>query len=288
MKNEEKRPSLQDVADRVGVTKMTISRYLRDSSQVSAALRNKIAEALDELGYIPNRAPEILSNATSKAIGVLLPSLTNKVFAEVLRGIESVTDSHGYQTMLAHYGYSAEREELRLMSLLSYNIDGLILSDRTHTERTLKMIEVSGIPVVEIMDSTSPCIDLAVGFNNHDAAYQMTKTILQHGHSHPVYLGARLDERTIIRMQGYEQAMREFNLEPRSICTDRSSSYSLGESFLKKQDAATLTLTAYSAPTMILPSALPLSASGRDYVFLKISPLPVSTAMISGSLWNLS
>lgn len=208
--------------------------------------------------------------------------------AEVLRGIESVTDSHGYQTMLAHYGYSAEREELRLMSLLSYNIDGLILSDRTHTERTLKMIEVSGIPVVEIMDSTSPCIDLAVGFNNHDAAYQMTKTILQHGHSHPVYLGARLDERTIIRMQGYEQAMREFNLEPRSICTDRSSSYSLGESFLKKQDAATLTLTAYSAPTMILPSALPLSASGRDYVFLKISPLPVSTAMISGSLWNLS
>lgn len=71
-----------------------------------------------------------------------LHSLTNQMFAEVLRGIERVTDAHGCQTMLAHYGYHAEREEMRLMSLLSYNIDGLILSERSHTERTRKMIEV--------------------------------------------------------------------------------------------------------------------------------------------------
>ena len=95
---KKKRPVLQDVADRVGVTKMTVSRFLRNPEQVSVALRGKIAAALDELGYIPNRAPDILSNATSRAIGVLLPSLTNQVFAEVLRGIESVTDAHGYQT----------------------------------------------------------------------------------------------------------------------------------------------------------------------------------------------
>ncbi|PWC12016.1 HTH-type transcriptional regulator GntR [Brenneria roseae subsp. americana] len=231
---KKKRPGLQDVANQVGVTKMTISRYLRDPLMVSAALRSKISVALDELGYIPNRAPEILSNATSRAIGVLLPSLTNQVFAEVLRGIESVTDSYGYQTMLAHYGYHVEREEMRLMSLLSYNIDGLILSERSHTERTRKMIEVAGIPVIEIMDSESPCIDLAVGFNNFDAAYQMTKTMLEYGHTHPVYLGARQDERTIIKMQGYEQAMRDCGLTPHSVSTDRSSSYSLGGELMKE------------------------------------------------------
>lgn len=68
---KKKRPVLQDVADRVGVTKMTVSRFLRNPEQVSVALRGKIAAALDELGYIPNRAPDILSNATSRAIGVL-------------------------------------------------------------------------------------------------------------------------------------------------------------------------------------------------------------------------
>ena len=57
---KKKRPVLQDVADRVGITKMTVSRYLRDPERVSAALRDKIAVALDELGYIPNRAPDML------------------------------------------------------------------------------------------------------------------------------------------------------------------------------------------------------------------------------------
>jgi LacI family gluconate utilization system Gnt-I transcriptional repressor len=56
---KKKRPVLQDVADLVGVTKMTVSRFLRNPEQVSEALRGKIAVALDELGYIPNRAPDI-------------------------------------------------------------------------------------------------------------------------------------------------------------------------------------------------------------------------------------
>ncbi|MBV4413129.1 gluconate operon transcriptional repressor GntR [Enterobacteriaceae bacterium YMB-R22] len=225
---KKKRPVLQDVADRVGVTKMTVSRFLRNPEQVSVALRGKIAAVLDELGYIPNRAPDILSNATSRAIGVLLPSLTNQVFAEVLCGVESVLDAHGYQTMLAHYGYKPEREEERLKSMLSWNIDGLILSERTHTPRALKMIGVAGIPVVELMDSVSPCLDIAVGFDNFEAARQMTAAILQRGRRNVAYLGARLDERTIIKQQGYEQAMRDAGLVPYSVMAQRSSSYSSG------------------------------------------------------------
>ena len=58
----------------------------------------------------------------------------------------------------AHYGYKPEMEEKRLESMLSWNIDGLILTERTHTPRTLKAIEVAGIPVVELMDSQSPCL----------------------------------------------------------------------------------------------------------------------------------
>lgn len=225
---KKKRPVLQDVADRVGITKMTVSRFLRNPDQVSAALQVKIAAALDELGYIPNRAPDILSNSTSRAIGVLLPSLTNQVFAEVLRGIENVIDAYGYQTMLAHYGYKPELEEERLESMLSWNIDGLILTERSHTPRTLKMIEVAGIPVVELMDSVSPCLDIAVGFDNFEAARQMTAAIISRGHRHVAYLGARLDERTVIKKRGYEQAMQDAGLVPYSVMVEQSSSYSTG------------------------------------------------------------
>ena len=231
---KKKRPVLQDVADRVGVTKMTVSRFLRTPDMVSAAVGIKIAAALDELGYIPNRAPDMLSNSTSRAIGVLLPSLTNQVFAEVLRGIEEIVDANGYQTLLAHFGYKADREEERLESMLSWNIDGLILTERTHTPRTLKMIEVAGIPVVELMDSVSPCLDIAVGFDNFEAARQMTAAMIARGYRHVAYLGARLDERTLIKQQGYQQAMYDAGLNPRSVMVMSASSYSTGAELLRQ------------------------------------------------------
>lgn len=100
-----KRPTLQDIATHLGITKMTISRYLRHPDSVAPETQAKIAQAIEHFGYIPNRAPDILSNAKSRAIGVLVPSLTNQVFADVIKGIELVSDKAGYQTMLAHYGY---------------------------------------------------------------------------------------------------------------------------------------------------------------------------------------
>ncbi|MEH6452459.1 MAG: gluconate operon transcriptional repressor GntR [Psychromonas sp.] len=231
---KKKRPTLQDVANIVGVTKMTISRYLRDPAKVSADMQTKIAEAVEELGYIPNRAPELLSNAKSHAIGILVPSLTNQVFAEVIRGIEAVTEKAGYQTMLAHYGYSDELEEERIRFLLSYHIDGLILSESQHTPRTLKMIETAGIPVIEMMDVVSPAIEQSVGMDNFAASYQMVSKMIKHGYKNIVYLGARLDVRTQLRQQGYEKAMQENGLLCKSMMTETSSSFSLGATLLKQ------------------------------------------------------
>lgn len=95
-------------------------------------MQAKIASAIEQLGYIPNKAPDMLCNAKIYAIGVVLPSLTNQIFADVLKGIETITDAKGYQTMMAHTGYNQDKEETRLRSLLSYNIDGIILTERAH------------------------------------------------------------------------------------------------------------------------------------------------------------
>ncbi len=234
MAPKKKRPTLQDVANLVGVTKMTVSRYLRNPEHVSTTTHQKINEAIETLGYIPNKAPDLLSNAKSRAIGILVPSLTNQVFAQVIRGIESVTEKAGYQTMLAHYGYSPEVEEKRVEYLLSYHVDGLILSESMHTNKTKKMIETAGIPVVEIMDITSPFIQQAVGFDNVKAAFDMTNTILDSGYKNIVYLGARLDVRTQLKLQGYQQAVLARGLTPKSIMTNQASSYSLGAELIQK------------------------------------------------------
>ncbi|WP_392552428.1 gluconate operon transcriptional repressor GntR [Orbus wheelerorum] len=230
--NKKRRSGLIEIANLAGVSKMTVSRFLRDPNLVSKLLQVKIAAVIDDLGYIPNKAPDMLSNAKSHAIGVVLPSLTNQVFADVLKGIEMVTDTHGYQTMIAHTGYSADKEEMRLRSLLSYNVDGVILTERSHNPATLKMLAIAGIPIVEIMDSVSPCIDMAVGFDNFNAAKNMIKRMIAKGRKHIVYFSARQDYRSIIRQKAYEEAMLDAGLIPHTLATKEASSYALGAKLL--------------------------------------------------------
>lgn len=234
MASKNKRPTLQDVANLVGVTKMTVSRCLRTPDNVSDALREKITLAVEALGYIPNRAPDILSNAKSHAIGVLLPSLTNQVFAEIIRGIETVTEPAGYQLMLAHYSYIPTLEEKNIEMLLSYNVDAIILSENHHTERTKKMLKTAGIPVIEIMDTVSPAIEQSIGFDNHAASKAMTQAMIDKGHDQIVYFAARLDVRTRLKLAGYEEAMRANGLTPISLQTTHASSYTLGADLLHK------------------------------------------------------
>lgn len=231
---KKKRPTLQDVADLVGVTKMTVSRFLRDPEQVSEQLRSSIANAVETLGYIPNKAPDILSNSKSYAIGVLVPSLTNQVFAEIIKGIESILLPEGYQTMLSHYGYSKDNEEKAIASLLSYHVDALILSESFHTDRARKMIDTAAIPVIEIMDSVSLPIEQAIGIDNKSAAYAMTQHMIEHGRKNIAYFAARMDERTQLKIQGYQLAMKENGLAPFCLQTAAASSFTLGGSLLKE------------------------------------------------------
>lgn len=231
---KKKRPTLQDIADHVGATKMTVSRCLRDPETVSEGLRERIFSIAEQLGYIPNRAPDLLSRATSHSIGVLVPSLTNQVFADIIVGIEALTEPAGYHLMLSHYGYSPELEERSLASLLSYNVDGVILSDRDHTPRSLRMLETAGIPIVEIMDTHRPPLQQAVGYDNVQAAYDMVSEMILRGRRQVIYLAVRLDERTRQRELGYRRAMEEHGLIPVTLQSTQRSSYSVGAALLKQ------------------------------------------------------
>lgn len=231
---KKRRPTLQDIADQVGTTKMTVSRGLRGAETVSDNMRARILEVAEALGYIPNRGPDILSKSTSRAIGILVPSLTNQVFADVIKGIEAATEPAGYHLMLSHYGYSPEVEERSLSSLLSYNVDGVILSESQHTPRTLRMLETAGVPTVEIMDTRSPPFEQAVGFDNVTAAYDMVCEMIRRGRRHIRYLAVRLDARTLQRQEGYTQAMVEHGLTPATSQTNLRSSYTVGATLMSE------------------------------------------------------
>ncbi|AQS35701.1 transcriptional regulator, LacI family [Shewanella psychrophila] len=228
------RPTLQNIADKIGITKMTVSRYLRDPNSVAKNTRAKIAKEIEATGYIQNRAPAMLSKSSSKAIGILLPSLSNQVFARFTQGIEEVTKAHGYETLIAHFGYSEIEEENKVASLLSYQVDGLILTETSHTKRTLQMIRTAGIPVVEAMELPQTPIDMAVGLDHQAAAYKVVTQMLNSGKKQIAYFGARLDSRTKLRMQGYTQAVEAQGHKPIYVLTEEHSSFSIGASLLEQ------------------------------------------------------
>lgn len=228
-----RRPGLRAIADRVGVTRMTVSRYLRDPTSVSPANAAKIAAVIEETGFVPSRAPNLLSRASSRTIAALIPSLTNQVFSEVVIGMVEITEAAGYQLMLAHYGYDQDIEERALAGLLAHGADGVILSDRRHTPRALRMLAALGVPVVEIMDTRTPAIQQAVGYDNVEAAYDMTTEMIRRGRRHILYLAFRLDPRTRQREEGYARAMREHGLTPRTRESAERSSYTLGADLMR-------------------------------------------------------
>lgn len=235
MSNQKKnRTTLQDIADKIGITKMTVSRYLRNPDSVAAKTRDKIALAIEELGYIENKAPAMLSKSSSRAIGILLPSLSNQIFASFVQGIEAVTKAHGYETLLAHFSYDALEEEQKIASLLSYQVDGLILTESHHTPRTLQMIKTAGLPVVETMEIPAQPIDMAVGLDHVAASYEVVKRMLDSGKRRIAYFGARLDTRTRLRMEGYDKAMLEAGLTPVHVLTEEHSSFSLAQDLLTR------------------------------------------------------
>lgn len=230
--SKKRRTTLQDIADQVGVTKMTVSRYMRDPNSVAEKTRLKIAQVVEDIGYIENRAPAMLANSSSKAIGILLPSLSNQIFASFVQGVETVTKANGYETLIAHFSYDEQEEESKIASLLSYQVDGLILTESHHTQRTLQMIKSAGVPVVETMELPEQPIDMAVGLDHIAASYDVTKQMIAAGKRSIAYFGARLDTRTRLRMAGYDKAVIEAGFTPKHILTEAHSSFSMADDLL--------------------------------------------------------
>ncbi len=91
MTNTNKRPlTLRDVSEASGVSEMTVSRVLRNKGDVSAATREKVQEAAKRLGYVPNKIAGALASQRVNLVAVIIPSLGNMVFPEVLSGISEV------------------------------------------------------------------------------------------------------------------------------------------------------------------------------------------------------
>lgn len=225
--------TLRDVSEASGVSEMTVSRVLRNRGDVSEATREKVLEAARALGYVPNKIAGALASQRVNLVGVVIPSLSNMVFPEVMTGISEVLDDTGLQPVVGVTNYLPEREEAVLYEMLSWRPTGMIIAGLEHSPAGRAMLEASGIPIVEIMDIDGSPVDSAVGISHRRAGRQMAEAILAAGYRRIAFLGTQMpnDHRARKRLEGFEEALARAGVS----LVDREF-YSGGSALLKGRE----------------------------------------------------
>jgi LacI family gluconate utilization system Gnt-I transcriptional repressor len=214
--DDDPRPlTLRDVSEASGVSEMTVSRVLRNRGDVSEATRAKVLEAAKTLGYVPNKIAGALASQRVNLVAVIIPSMRNMVFPEVMAGISGVLEDTELQPVVGVTDYLPEKEERVLYEMLSWRPSGVIIAGIEHTEASKAMLKASGIPVVEIMDTDGTPIDTAVGISHRRAGREMARAILKAGYQKIGFLGTKmpLDYRARKRFEGFTEALAKGGVE---------------------------------------------------------------------------
>ena len=132
---------LTEVAELAGVSPITASRFFRNPQALSLSKRERVASAAKELGYVPNLAARALASQRTEVIGVLIPSLTNNVFSDVLRGIYDASEGSRYSVQLANTRYSILQEEQLLRLFQAQKPAGLIVTGIDQTPESRSILE---------------------------------------------------------------------------------------------------------------------------------------------------
>jgi LacI family transcriptional regulator, gluconate utilization system Gnt-I transcriptional repressor len=287
------KPTLEEVAARAGVSKMTASRALRGAADVSPESLARVRSAAAELGYVRNQLALSLSAQRTNLVGVVVPSMSNIVFPEVVSGISAGLEGSPMQAVFGISDYDPAREHAVIANMLSWQPSAMIVTGLDQTAETRALLAGAGIPVVQLMDLDGEPVDFNVGLSHGDAGAAMARALLGAGRRRFAYVGSALDKdiRAAKRKAGFERMLAEsgISLVAEAIAPDFSS-ISLGKTlttslidarhgldciYYSNDDMAAGGLFALMEKGIDVPgSILPAGFNGLDFV----AALPVHIA----------
>ena len=210
---QKKRITLRDVARAADVSEMTVSRVLRGKGVVARGTQEKVRHTVDKLGYVQNRLAGSLAENRSNQVAVIIPSLTNNVFTEVMSGITSELEKSDYNAVVGVTDYDLEKETALVISMLSWRPAGIIVSNNVHSRRTTNILRNTDVPVVEMMSLGANPIDINIGINQKLAARELAQYVVSRGHRCFGFLGwNEKDTAALDRFSEIESVISEHGL----------------------------------------------------------------------------
>jgi len=209
-----KRVTLLDVANASGLSRATVSLVLRDSPLVAEETRQRVQEAMQNLGYVYHRAAANLRSHKSHTVGLVVSDITNPFFAEMTMSIEAQLDSANYVSLLCNTSEMVNKQERLLSTMQEYSADGILLSPARGTPvATIEKLQRSRLPFV-LFGRHVPGIQADyVGADNIVGAGVAVEHLISLGHRKIAFIGGPVNTSTRQeREQGWRQAQTDHNL----------------------------------------------------------------------------
>lgn len=230
-------PTMHDVARVAGVSQMTVSRVMRGTGYISKDVRKEVITAARDIGYVHNRLAGGNATYDNPIVGVVVPTMQNRVFTEVLSGINTTLAESGLRPVFGVSEYSLDAEEDLVFDLLSWRPRGLILPGLEHTASLRKIIAQTGVRVAEIMDTDGDPISTCFGFSHIKAGEDMARHLIDRGYRTFGYVGSQggLDLRATKRFEAFAKVIRRAGAQLLAVETSEdASSMEVGRTITKR------------------------------------------------------
>ena len=196
---------------------MTVSRVINDvpGKKFSQQTAQRVREAIERLGYEPNRVARSLRGQKSGVIGLVTTGISDPFWASCAHGVELEARQRNYVPILVATDEDCLLEERQVAALQAHRVDGLLLVSTYRNHRTTLTSRLANIPTVAVDRPIAGVKTDCVLVNNHDAAHNITRHLISHGHRRTAFIGYGERLYTVHeRIEGYTSAITEAGLEP--------------------------------------------------------------------------
>lgn len=184
------RVTINEIAERAGVSRSTVSLVLRHNPKVADATRHRVTEAMQDLGYVYNRGAASLRSSSSDVMAMVINDLTNPSFAELAIGIECAMHDAGKVTLMAHSSEDVARQRSLVDTAHEHGAAGLIVCPARGTKaRSVAEMVATGVPMVLVMRRVEGAEAPLVAVDNEMGARVATEHLLRNGHRRIAFVG---------------------------------------------------------------------------------------------------
>jgi LacI family transcriptional regulator len=275
--------TMRQVAERAGVSAKTVSRVMHNDRYVSADVRQRVEQAIAELGYVPNVLARTFRSGRDAVIGVAVPSISDPFFAALTGEVERIARARGVAVLVTSVGTDPAHEQAAVQALIGRQVSGLIMTPISADQSYMRPFQ-GRAAIVFIDRPPAKIVADSVVEDDRGGAHAATTHLVGHGHERIGFIGDTLAIATTTRrLEGYRAALADAGIvpDPALVALGATSEEDSGKAAIDLLGLANPPTALFSSNARSSIEVIPaLQSVGRaDIGFVSFGDFPLASAL---------